>query len=231
MKILSVDSSSLTASAAVTENGKVLSEGFINNGLTHSQTLMPLVEEVLSNSGIKAEEIDAFAVTHGPGSFTGVRIGIAAVKGMADALSKPCVAVSSLEAAAQPFYGGDKLVCSVMDARCGQVYTACFSGGKRLSEDIAVSSAELCARLCSQPREMLLTGDGAEKCFEEFKDKLKSVAAAEGDSKYVHASSVGFIAGEKLKKGEITDSGELVPFYLRLPQAERELKKKKENLK
>lgn len=232
MKILSLDSSSVTASVAVTENGKVLGEGFINNGLTHSQTLMPLVAETLEKSGVSIKDIDLFAVTNGPGSFTGVRIGIASVKGMADALGKECIPVSTLEAIAQPLNTQDVIACAVMDARCKQVYTASFIGGKRLSQDRAILIDELADELKEYGKKTVFIGDGAVLCYEKLKDKLDNVSLADESIRYIHASGIGFIAEEKTGRGESpVNSAKLVPFYLRLPQAERELKNKKESLK
>lgn len=232
MKILSLDSSSVTASVAVTENGKVLGEGFINNGLTHSQTLMPLVAETLEKSGVSIKDIDLFAVTNGPGSFTGVRIGIASVKGMADALGKECIPVSTLEAIAQPLNTQDVIACAVMDARCNQVYTASFVAGKRLSQDRAILIDELADELKEYGKKTVFIGDGAELCYERLKDKLDNVSLADESIRYIHASGIGFIAEEKTGRGESpVNSAKLVPFYLRLPQAERELKNKKESLK
>ncbi|MGN0538572.1 MAG: tRNA (adenosine(37)-N6)-threonylcarbamoyltransferase complex dimerization subunit type 1 TsaB [Candidatus Fimenecus sp.] len=232
MKILSLDSSSVTASVAVTENGKILGEGFINNGLTHSQTLMPLVAETLEKSGVSIKDIDLFAVTNGPGSFTGVRIGIASVKGMADALGKKCVPVSTLEAIAQPLNTEDVIACAVMDARCNQVYTASFAGGKRLSQDRAILIDELADELREYGKKIVFIGDGAVLCYERLKDKLDNVSLADENIRYIHASGIGFIAEKKTGRGESPIiSGKLVPFYLRLPQAERELKNKKESLK
>lgn len=232
MKILSLDSSSVTASVAVTENGKVLGEGFINNGLTHSQTLMPLVAETLGKSGVSIKDIDLFAVTNGPGSFTGVRIGIASVKGMADALGKECIPVSTLEAIAQPLNTQDVIACAVMDARCNQVYTASFVAGKRLSQDRAILIDELADELKEYGKKTVFIGDGAELCYERLKDKLDNVSLADESIRYIHASGIGFIAEEKTGRGESpVNSAKLVPFYLRLPQAERELKNKKESLK
>lgn len=232
MKILSLDSSSVTASVAVTENGKVLGEGFINNGLTHSQTLMPLVAETLEKSGVSIKDIDLFAVTNGPGSFTGVRIGIASVKGMADALGKECIPVSTLEAIAQPLNTQDVIACAVMDARCNQVYIASFIGGKRLSQDRAILIDELADELKEYGKKTVFIGDGAVLCYERLKDKLDNVSLADESIRYIHASGIGFIAEEKTGRGESpVNSAKLVPFYLRLPQAERELKNKKESLK
>lgn len=227
MKILSLDSTSVTASAAITENGKTLSENFINNGLTHSQTLMPLVEKTLAESGISIKDIDLFAVTNGPGSFTGVRIGIASVKGMADALNKDCFAVSTLEAIAEPLKNDDSIACAVMDARCNQVYTAIFENGNRLCEDKAVLIDELGEELKKYNKKVVFIGDGAVICYEKLNGVLENCEIADENIRYIHASSIGRLAVEKIANGEnTTASAKLVPFYLRLPQAERELNNK-----
>ncbi len=227
MKILSLDSTSVTASVAITENGKTLAENFINNGLTHSQTLMPLVEKTLADSNTSINDVDLFAVTNGPGSFTGVRIGIASVKGMADALKKACFAVSTLEAIAEPLRNEACIACAVMDARCNQVYTAIFEGGNRLCEDKAVLISELGEELSKYDKKIVFIGDGAKICYEKLNAILPNVEIADENIRYIHASSIGRIAETKIKNGENTvKSANLVPFYLRLPQAERELNNK-----
>ena len=229
MKILSLDSSSVTASVAVTQDGEVLSEKFINNGLTHSQTLMPMVEATLNDSGVSVKDIDLFAITNGPGSFTGVRIGIASVKGMADALKKKCVAISTLEAIAEPLKNDDVIACAVMDARCNQVYTALFNLGNRLCEDKAVLIDELSEELKQYDKKVIFIGDGSVLCYEKLHEIIQNCEVADEKIRYVHGSSVGFVAEDKIKNGEEPiDSVNLVPFYLRLPQAERELKLKKQ---
>ena len=239
MKILSMDSTSVTASVAITENGKTLAENFINNGLTHSQTLMPLVEKTLNDCNVSIKNIDLFAVTNGPGSFTGVRIGIASVKGMADALCKDCFAVSTLEAIAEPLKNEDCIACAVMDARCNQVYTAIFEGGNRLCEDKAVLIDELGKELKQYNKKIVFIGDGAKLCYEKLcrggspcppaseVAVLDNADIANENIRYIHASSICRLAEEKLANGENTiKSANLVPFYLRLPQAERELNNK-----
>ena len=227
MKILSVDSSSVSASVAITENGVTLAENFINNGLTHSQTLMPMVEKTLIDADVSIKDIEVFAITNGPGSFTGVRIGIASVKGMADALNKKCVAISTLEAIAEPLKNEDCIVCAVMDARCNQVYTAIFENGNRLCEDKAVLIDELGDELKNYNKKVVFIGDGSVLCYEKLKDVVTNVSVAEEDIRFIHASSIGRLAEVKIKNGEETiDSANLVPFYLRLPQAERELNNK-----
>lgn len=236
MKILSVDSSSVSASVAITENGVTLAENFINNGLTHSQTLMPMVEKTLNDANLSAKDIELFAITNGPGSFTGVRIGIASIKGMADALNKKCVAISTLEAIAEPLKNEDCIACAVMDARCNQVYTAMFKSGKRLCEDKAVLIDELGQELKNYNKKVVFIGDGSVLCYEKLKDVVTECEVAYENIRFVHASSIGRIAEEKVKDGEMPiNSANLVPFYLRLPQAERELNNrkslKKENIK
>lgn len=228
MIILSLDSTSVTASVAISENGVVLAENFINNGLTHSQTLMPMVEKTLTDSNKSIKDVDLFAITNGPGSFTGVRIGIASVKGMADALNKKCMAVSTLEAIAEPLKDEDSIACAVMDARCNQVYTAIFENGNRLCEDKAILIDDLGEELKQYNKKIIFIGDGAELCFNKLGEVLKNVALADDNIRYVHASSICRLAEDKAENNEeYTDSEKLVPFYLRVPQAERELKLKK----
>ena len=236
MKILSVDSSSVSASVAITENGVTLAENFINNGLTHSQTLMPMVEKTLKDANVSVKDMELFAIANGPGSFTGVRIGIASVKGMADAFNKKCIAISTLEAIAEPLKNEDCIACAVMDARCNQVYTAIFENGNRLCEDKAVLIDELGKELKSYNKKVVFIGDGSVLCYEKLKDVVTNVFVADENIRYIHASSIGRLAEEKIKNGEMpTDSANLVPYYLRLPQAERELNNKnslkKENIK
>lgn len=227
MKILAVDSSSVTASVAITENGKVLAENFINNGLTHSQTLMPMVEKTINESGISVKDIDLFAITHGPGSFTGVRIGIASVKGMADALDKKCLPISTLEAIAEPLKNEDVIACAVMDARCNQVYTAIFNNGERLCDDKAVLIDELGEELKQYDKKIVFIGDGSVLCYDKLHEIIQDCDVADEKIRYVHGESIGFVAENKIKNGEEPiNSANLVPFYLRLPQAERELNNK-----
>lgn len=228
MKILSIDSSSVSASAAVTENGKILAEEFVNNGYTHSVTLMPIINKVLTDSGVSVADIDLLAITNGPGSFTGVRIGIASAKGICDAANIPSFAVSTLEAIAKPLSEKNVLAVSVMDARCNQVYTASFYMGKRETEDRAILISELLNELKNEKRDIILIGDGALMCYEKMQSELCNISVADEEIRLVHASNIGFLSEEKIANGEKTVKSEnLLPFYLRLPQAERELKAKK----
>lgn len=232
MKILSIDSSSVSASASVTENGETLAEAFMNNGFTHSETLMPMVKKVVSSSKISVSDIDLLAITNGPGSFTGVRIGIASAKGICDAANIPCIAVSTLEAIAKPLCESDVLAVAVMDARCNQVYTASFYKGERKTADRAILVSDLLSELKAEKKPIVLIGDGADMCFEKMKDELSNLSVAEDEVKLIHASYIGKIAEEKIQKGEEAIKSEnLLPFYLRLPQAERELNNKNKGVK
>ncbi|MEG0546368.1 MAG: tRNA (adenosine(37)-N6)-threonylcarbamoyltransferase complex dimerization subunit type 1 TsaB [Oscillospiraceae bacterium] len=227
MKILSIESSATSASVAVCDNKKLLCEFYTNVGLTHSQTIMPMVENSLKIADIDINSIDIFAVSYGPGSFTGIRIGISSIKGMADALKKPCFAVSTLETIAYPFIDFNGVVISVMDARCNQVYTASFENGKRLCSDDAILIDELSDRIKNYKKDVILCGDGAEMCYNILKEKNDGLFLAPVTNRFQKASSVAFLAEEKLLSFEKTVSAsELLPLYLRLPQAERELKLK-----
>lgn len=224
MLILSVDSSASPASVCLLEDGKVLAQYYLNAGFTHSQTLMAMVESVLKISMKDSSEIDAFAVNNGPGSFTGVRIGVSAVKGMAYAADKPCIAVSTLESMAYNALTFEGVVCACMDARRSQVYNALFrvSGGsvERLCDDRAVSIEELLSELSDYREKIVLIGDGAELVYGASQNER--ILLAPPDVRYQKASSTAMIAQEKLKRGEVLSPAALMPTYLRLSQAERE---------
>ena len=222
MLLLSVDSSAKTASAALTQDGKVLSYKLINKGLTHSETLLPLVEEIMQGRGYN--ELSAIAITAGPGSFTGVRIGVATVKGIAFAHNIKCIPVSTLEAIACNFTDENAVICAVMDARRMQFYNAVFKteNGRviRLCEDRAIALADLDAELSAYGR-VIVAGDGAELFMQNT--ALKNCVMAQGDSQY--QNGVGISRAAENKKA--IPAAELMPVYLRQSQAERELKLKK----
>lgn len=222
MKILAVDTSAVCASVAVTENGRILSECSINSGLTHSRTLMPMIDSALKNAEIDLSDIDLFACSAGPGSFTGVRIGVAAIKGLCDGVNKKCVPVSTLEALAYNLTGMKCTAVSVMDARCNQVYCGIFrvSGDtvERLTEDMALKIDSL-GEMLSEYENVVFVGDGAKLCHE----KLGYSIAGKGNI-YQRGSSVAFAAEKDFAEDKAIEGAALVPFYLRLPQAERELK-------
>ena len=235
MKILSIDCSAKSVSAAIAEDGKLIAEGFLNIKLTHSETLMPIIEQVLLNSRLSLKDIDGFAVTAGPGSFTGIRIGIAAAKGLAAPKNLPCAAVSTLYSMAYNFADTDCILCAVMDARCNQVYNAVFDieDGKitRLCEDRAILCGELAEELKKVSQNtnkcVIIVGDGTE-VFYPFAKDIKGVKKSGENNRYQNAVSVGLAATEIFHSGKAVSPEELLPTYLRLPQAERELKKKNE---
>lgn len=224
MLLLSVDSSAKTASAALTEDGKVLTYRLINKGLTHSETLLPLIEEVMQ--GREYGELGAIAITAGPGSFTGVRIGVATVKGIAFAQNIPCIAVSTLEAIAYNFVDENAVICAVMDARRMQFYNALFKAknGKitRLCEDRAIALEKLEGELCKYDK-VIVAGDGAELFMQNT--KLADCVLAQGDNQY--QNGVGISRAAENKKA--ASAAKLMPVYLRQSQAERELKLKRKN--
>ncbi len=235
MVILGIESSAVSASAAIVRDGKLLSEAFLNVGLTHSVTLMPVIRQVVEQSGLSVQEIDAVAVSNGPGSFTGVRIGVSTAKGIAEPDEKKCVPVSTLEAIAFPLAFSDCIAVSVMDARCNQVYCALFEcnsdGMTRLAEDDAISLDKLCEILHQyDEKRIILIGDGADISYKYLSDKITGISVAPPLIKYQRASSVALLAEKKLEINDsVTTPSELVPSYLRLSQAERELKKKQES--
>lgn len=230
MKILSVESSAASCSVALSDNGVLIGEEFTNVKLTHSETLMPMVKNILDNTKTDIGAVDVFAVSNGPGSFTGVRIGVAAVKGMADGVGKPCCGISTLETIAYPFFDRNCVVCSLMDARCSQVYTALFENGKRLTPDSTMLISELADSLKSIDKPILFAGDGAAVTYEKLSDSFDNIIIlADAQNRYQRASSVAFLTEKYINSGKLpVSANELLPVYLRLPQAERELKKKKE---
>ena len=224
MRILAVDTSAVCASVGVTEDGKILSESSINTGLTHSRTLMPMIDSTLKNGEIDLDSIDYFACSVGPGSFTGIRIGVAAIKGLADGLKKKCIPVSTLEALAYNLQGRCCTAVSVMDARCNQVYCGIFlvDGEEitRLTDDMALKIDEL-EKILPDYENIVFVGDGARLCH----TKLGYEIAPAGQL-YQRGSSVAFAAEKSFSEEKTVTAAELMPAYLRLPQAERELKAK-----
>lgn len=233
MKILAVDTSASPVSAALVSEGKLLGEFYLNVKTTHSQTLMPIVEALLRSSGTEIGEIDVFAVNAGPGSFTGVRIGTASVKGMSMPLDKPCAQVSTLESMAYGLPYRDGIVCAVMDARCSQVYNSLFrlNGGEvqRLTDDRALSIGELSAEIEGYTDTIYLVGDGADLCYERFGRDRENIVLPPQNIRYQHAYGTALAAAKAAEENRLVKSDALMPLYLRLPQAERELKAKQQN--
>ena len=224
MRILAVDTSAVCAAVAVTDDEKILSESQTNTGLTHSRTLMPMIDSTLRNAEIPLDSIDFFACSVGPGSFTGIRIGVAAIKGLCDGTNKKCLLVSTLEALAYNLLGRSCTAVSVMDARCNQVYCAIFSveGStvKRRTEDEAIKIDELKDKL-PQYENVIFVGDGAKICHNAL-----GYAIAPPSELFQRGSSVALCALNSYSEEKLVGGTELLPVYLRLPQAERELKAK-----
>ncbi len=237
MRILALDSSATVASVALCEDGKLLSEYTLNNKNTHSETLLPMIESMLSNFSLRPCDVDAFAASAGPGSFTGVRIGAATLKGLAFGSDKPCIEVSTLEALAYNAVCYEGLICPVMNARRSQVYTALFrSDGKvltRLVPDSAMAISELDELLCAYGERVMFCGDG----YDITVSALCKTLAKYTPERMIHQSafSVACIALQKIREGVVGSDTDFKVNYLRPSQAERELMNKnrseKEELK
>lgn len=222
--ILAIDSCSVTAAAAVADGGRVLAASFENSGLTHSQTLLPLILKTVQQSGITLSDLDEIAVTAGPGSFTGLRIGIATAKGLAFSRDLPCVGVSSLEAVACNFLDTDCTVCVCMDARRHQFYNALFRSEngllRRLTPDRAISAEDLEKEL-QNFSDVILAGDGAKLA----KTLLPSAPATLCEEDKMYPLGTGVLRAAQGKKR--LAAAALMPVYLRPSQAERQLKLKR----
>lgn len=235
MKILGLESSAKAASAALTEDGKLLARSYQNTGLTHSRTLLPMVETMLRNCDLSMDDIGAVAVAAGPGSFTGLRIGVSAAKGLAWARHLPCAAVSTLEAMAQNLahLEGSVIVCA-MDARRSQVYNALFlaEGGtlQRLCPDRAVALSQVCEDLQNEICPKIVVGDGALLCYNALIDAGIACRLAPEALRMQDAVGVCMCAERAAKADKLISAEALQPVYLRLSQAERErLQKQKQS--
>lgn len=225
MRVLAFESSAKAASVAILQDENLLGEYYQNSGQTHSRTLMQMAVNLMENCDLSVHDIDAVAVAAGPGSFTGVRIGVAAAKGFAWGRELPCYGVSTLEAMAAFHSSYNGLICPAMDARRNQVYTALFRGGpsvSRLSEDRALSLDELGAELESYEGEKILVGDGALLCYNQLRDSVPNLILAPEHLRLQHAVGVALLAKRLMESGVTGDAAALTPNYLRLSQAERE---------
>ena len=237
MLILAFETSAKAASAALLDGNKLLAESYQNTGMTHSQTLMVMAEDMLKQCGKSASDVDAVAVAEGPGSFTGVRIGVAAAKGFAWGREIPCYGVSTLEAMAESLGIYDGYVCPVMDARRSQVYNALFevNRGKivRIREDRAISLDDLAEDVKNLEKPVFLVGDGSNLCYNTLLERVPALVLPPEHRMHQRAVGVGLIAARELTAGVPGDAASLTPNYLRLSQAERERmereQKKKEN--
>ena len=222
MLILAFESTAKAASAALVRDGKLVSQYSQCSGLTHSRTLLPMGEDMLKNAELTLGDVDLIAVAHGPGSFTGVRIGVSMVKGLAWAADKPCVGVSTLEAMAWHGLAAGGLICPVMDARRSQVYNALFrmEDGRpvRLTEDRPIALTELAEELRAYKERVFLVGDGAELSFRTLSALSLPCDLAPENLRMQSAWGVAMAAMDK----EPGSADSLLPVYLRLSQAERE---------
>lgn len=230
MRILALETSAKSVSCAVVEDGAVLAHSFQCTGLTHSRTLLPMVDAMLQNAELPLASIDAFAVSAGPGSFTGLRIGVSALKGLAWAEDKPCVGVSTLDAMARNLASieamDDALLICAMDARRAQVYNALFRVYEgvltRLCDDRAIGLDELAAELSRDTRKKLVLGDGAVLAHGYLTEHGIKCALAPAAFRYQNAVGVALAAEEALARGEGGSAQALSISYLRVSQAERE---------
>lgn len=226
MLLLSFETSAKAASVALMEEGRLLAECYQNTGMTHSQTLMVMAQDLLSQCGKTVDDVTAVAVAAGPGSFTGVRIGVAAAKGFAWGRELPCCGVSTLEAMALGAGIWSGYVCPVMDARRSQVYNALFHVENgvytRLTEDRAIALSELSQELSRLEGPIFLVGDGSVLTDNTLKEQIPGLVLPPEWKQHQRAVGVGLAALQQLEQGNGCDGAALVPNYLRLSQAERE---------
>ena len=245
MKIIAIDSSGLVASVAIVDDDEVIAEYNVQYKKTHSQTLLPMLDELKKMVELNLQTVDTIAVAKGPGSFTGLRIGSATAKGLGLALEIPIIEIPTLDGLACNLYGTDKVVCPIMDARRNQVYTGLYSyREERQSEEqelrfhytlvpvlsqCAASIQEIAQKCNEQQKEIIFLGDGVPVFAEQLKDLMKvPYSFAPAHMNRQRAASFAFLAIEKMRKGEAVSAADHAPEYLRLSQAEREKAAKKE---
>ena len=222
MKLLVIDTSGPVCGTAVMDGDKVLSEFTAQNRNTHSASLMPMTEAALAAAGIGIGELDAIAAVTGPGSFTGVRIGVATAKGLAHGAGIPCIAVDALEALSESAGAFDGIICPIQDARAGQVYGAAFRGGERLTGDAPMKLEEYLDAISGLGERFLFTGDGAPVFHDRIREILGGRAVfAPAHLSYLRPSAAGSIA---MKRGTATDYLHLEATYLRPPNAQKNRK-------
>ncbi len=226
MLLLAFETSAKAASVALFEENTLLGESYQNTGMTHSQTLMVMAEDLLRQCGKTPKEVKAVAVAKGPGSFTGVRIGVAAAKGFAWGADIPLYGVSTLESMALSLGAWDGIVCPVMDARRAQVYNALFYVNQgvvtRATEDRAIALADLSEELKNSTKPIFLVGDGSNLCYNTLSESVPNLVMPAEHRLHQRAVGVGLAALQKIRKDETGDAATLAPNYLRLSQAERE---------
>ena len=226
MLILAFETSAKAASVALLQDGKLLGESYQNTGLTHSQTLLVMAEDLLKQCGKSVSDVTAVAVAAGPGSFTGVRIGVAAAKGFAWGGELPCYGVSTLEAMAESLGIYQGYVCPVMDARRSQVYNALFYVNRgqvqRIREDRAIALADLAKELAALSEPVFLVGDGSSLTYSVLSQTISDLVLPPEHRMHQRAAGVAILAEKMLREGIAGDGSTLTPNYLRLSQAERE---------
>ena len=225
--VLAIDTSGPVAGCALLRDGRIVHTVAMNHGLTHSETIMPAVDEALEAAGLRCADVDVFAAVAGPGSFTGVRIGVCAAKGLAHAVGKPCAAVHALEALAMNFWGFDGLCCPILDARRGQVYCAAFDVKAgypvRAMEDAAQPLEQFLARLPAD-RRLVFVGDGVPVHGGAVRDALGERALiAPPNLRDLRSDAACLLAAAHPETW--VPAARLSPIYLRAPQAERERKR------
>ena len=234
MLILAFETSAKAASVALHDGQKLLAESYQNTGLTHSQTLMVMAEDALKQCGKCAQDVTAVAVAEGPGSFTGVRIGVAAAKGFAWGREIPCYGISTLEAMAESLGAFQGYVCPVMDARRAQVYNALFYVNQRtisrVTPDRAIALNDLSEELKSLTEPVFLVGDGSNLCYNTLSNEVPNLVLPKEHRMHQRAVGVALLAAKQAQQGIAPGGADLTPNYLRLSQAERE-KLEKENKK
>ena len=232
MLILAFETSAKAASVALHDGKKLLGESYQNTGLTHSQTLLVMAEDLLRLCGLSPKDVTAVAVAEGPGSFTGVRIGVAAAKGFAWGAELNCYGVSTLEAMAKNLGIQQGYVCAAMDARRSQVYNAIFYVNcgtyTRIREDRAISLQDLGEDVKNLAEPIFLVGDGSQLCYNNLSKEIPGLVLPPEHRQHQRAAGVAMVAAEKLAAGENGDGAKLTPNYLRLSQAEREKLERKQ---
>ena len=233
MLILAFETTAKAGSVALLEDNRLLAESYQNTGLPHSQTLMVMAEDMLKAAGKSMADVTAVAVAEGPGSFTGVRIGVAAAKGLAWGAELPCYGVSTLESMALTLGAYQGYVCPVMDARRSQVYNSLFyvnSGVmERVSEDRAIALSDLAEELKTLKEPIFLVGDGSNLTYNTLIDSIPALVLPPEHRMHQRAGGVALAAAKKIAAGDPGDAAAMVPNYLRLSQAERERMEKQKN--
>jgi tRNA threonylcarbamoyladenosine biosynthesis protein TsaB len=230
MIVLSIDSATESASCAIMDNEKLLGEVSLNNKKQHSVVLMPLVDSLLKNLQLTIKDIDGYVISKGPGSFTGLRIGMSMVKGLSQGSNKPFVSVSSLDALAFNLAYTGGIICPILDALRDNVYTALYSFENRIliksTDYMALHIDELIKLLKEQNKAVTFIGDAVDKFGSKLQESLQEVSFAPKHLNLVRASSLGELGLKLLEEGVYDDLYTSAPIYLRKPQAEREYDKK-----